>query len=148
MTEVFTWGITMSDHHETILIVDDDPAIQQVLGKVLRGHGWKVVIVADGRQALALLPRVPCDAMILDLLLPNLNGFEVLRHVKCTAPHLLGRTIVITGAAERTYRGCRDLDLISSVIRKPFEVEALEEAVRRCLTQAGSSQAVTSNPSR
>jgi signal transduction histidine kinase/DNA-binding response OmpR family regulator len=66
----------------TILVVDDDPALRDVLGSVLSEDGWRVVTAGDGEAALASVARDHPSAMVLDLMMPRVDGFEVLRTLR------------------------------------------------------------------
>ncbi len=72
--------------------------------------------------------------MILDLLLPTVNGFEILREVKNIAPGLLAKTIVVTAAAESTFRDCEEISRVFAVMRKPFDVQGLEDQLLRIMS--------------
>jgi two-component system, OmpR family, KDP operon response regulator KdpE len=67
---------------ERILIVDDEPQIRRALRTALTGHGYEVEIAEDGETALALLAARPADALVLDLIMPGIDGFEVLRETR------------------------------------------------------------------
>jgi signal transduction histidine kinase/CheY-like chemotaxis protein len=66
----------------TILVVEDDPALCDVLGSVLSEDGWRVVTASDGDAALASVDRDRPTAMVLDLMMPRVDGFEVLRTLR------------------------------------------------------------------
>jgi DNA-binding response OmpR family regulator len=63
----------------TVLIVDDEASVRAMLGYVLHDEGYDIVEAADGEAAIAELTASPPDAMVLDLMMPNVDGFEVLR---------------------------------------------------------------------
>src|SRR5579859_3650930 len=65
----------------TVLIVDDDPASLDIASEVLRSAGYAAVPARSGPQALAILSRAPGDAVVLDLVMPGMDGFEVLRRI-------------------------------------------------------------------
>lgn len=62
--------------------MDADPASLDVASDVLRSAGYTAVPARSGRQALAILSRVPVDAVVLDLVMPGMDGFEVLRRIR------------------------------------------------------------------
>lgn len=74
-------GIPRQDSR-TILVVDDDPALRDVLSSLLEEDGWHVQTAGDGEAALALVQREPPSALVLDLMMPRLDGFEVLRTLR------------------------------------------------------------------
>jgi two-component system, OmpR family, response regulator len=65
-----------------ILIVDDDPHIRELIGLLLRAEGFDVVEAADGVEALARLERVKADLVILDIMMPNMDGWELCRELR------------------------------------------------------------------
>jgi DNA-binding response OmpR family regulator len=68
--------------HETILVVDDEPAIRQAIRDRLEGEGFDVRPAATGEAALRAVAAEPPDLIILDLMLPGIDGFEVLRRLR------------------------------------------------------------------
>jgi len=71
-----------SDDDESILIVDDDPATLELLEETLRSAGYETQSVQSGPRALEVLSSKPVSAVFLDLLMPGMDGFEVIRHVR------------------------------------------------------------------
>lgn len=65
-----------------VLLVDDEPSLVKIIGKVLELAGFEVSTAVDGQQALDQLPVIRPDVMILDLMLPRVNGFDVLKRMK------------------------------------------------------------------
>ncbi|MDQ6797126.1 MAG: response regulator, partial [Actinomycetota bacterium] len=68
--------------HVRILVVDDEPALQASLGRVLRQAGYQVDAAADGRQALSAVGEAAPDALVLDVMMPGLDGLEVTRRLR------------------------------------------------------------------
>lgn len=67
---------------KTILVVDDEPSIAKVIDHRLSTEGYRVITAGDGEQALKLIREDPPDLIVLDLMLPRLDGFEVCRRVR------------------------------------------------------------------
>jgi signal transduction histidine kinase/CheY-like chemotaxis protein len=65
-----------------ILVVDDDPGTLEMASEVLRAAGYSPVTARSGREALAILAETPVDAVLLDLIMPEMDGFEVLRRIR------------------------------------------------------------------
>ncbi len=85
--EVFIREKGISSEHFTqsgkrILIVDDDPTVQKALTKLLRSYGFITEIASDGFNAGIKVMRFKPDLIILDLIMPGMDGFDVCRHVK------------------------------------------------------------------
>jgi DNA-binding response OmpR family regulator len=110
-----------------VLIVDDDPAVRDILAAVLRHEGWNADAVSDGEQAIDCLKLRPYDAMILDLLMPRVDGRGVIAYVK--ERDLRMPVIVLSAAATDQ---SRDLDprVVTVTMQKPFEISELRVVIR------------------
>jgi DNA-binding response OmpR family regulator len=116
-----------------VLIVEDDSPIRSLFEAVLIREGIECEYAPDGRVAIDKIRRERFAAILLDLLLPNVNGFELLRALAITDPELLSRVIVITAASESTWRGCEEIKSVRCVMRKPIEIMELISQVRDCV---------------
>ncbi|MCT7972403.1 response regulator [Laspinema olomoucense] len=67
---------------ESILIVEDDPATRELLKRVLENHGWKTLVAENGRRGLEAIAAHPPDLILLDLMMPEMDGFEFLNALK------------------------------------------------------------------
>jgi len=76
---------TNQSEKKTILVVDDDPFIQRLFRKTLEREGFHVLAAADGVEAIGMLPDLNADLIILDLMLPKINGLKVLEAIRSTA---------------------------------------------------------------
>lgn len=120
---------------ETILVVDDEPAIVQVIRERLEGAGYRVRAAADGESALAAVEQELPDLLILDLMLPDLDGFEVLRRLRQGADDAAGGLPVIVLTARDD-----DVDVVVGLelgaddyVLKPFHPRELLARVRAVL---------------
>ncbi|HKO58958.1 MAG TPA: response regulator [Thermoanaerobaculia bacterium] len=114
-----------------ILIVDDDPGVRALLVALLRHRGYGYDLAADGEEAVCHLRRASYDAVLLDLMLPKVNGFEVLRFIRAERQHMLPRVIVLTAASNATLRDF-DTSGIRALMRKPFDIHALMDELDAC----------------
>jgi len=119
-----------------ILVVEDDVSTQGLLVAVVKHLGLTAATAGDGRAALAMIADDPPAAIILDLIMPEMDGFEVLRQLKRDQPALLARTIVVSAAAIRNVRDVPDLDQVWKFFRKPLDVDQLGEAILGCVGQS------------
>jgi len=114
-----------------ILIADDEEIVIRSCLRILDGDDYQVEAVQDGREALRKIEENPYDVMILDIMMPNMDGLEVLRRVKETHPNM--DVIMITGlsqidtAVQAMKLGAFDY------ISKPFEPDELKLVVQRAL---------------
>src|SRR5690606_2484368 len=72
----------------SILIVDDDPTIQLIAGELLKAEGHDIVHAGDGVEALKALVAIPADLVVLDMLMPNMDGLETILAMRKTHPRV------------------------------------------------------------
>jgi CheY-like chemotaxis protein len=118
-----------------VLIVDSDVPVQRLLSAIVRRNYMQPVALADGTSALLRLATEAFDVILLELALPRTDGSELLRVLASVMPHLLGRVIVVTVAPEETVRNCRHLGSVWKVLRKPVEVEVVEQELLDCYAE-------------
>lgn len=110
-----------------ILVVDDDQAIQSLLSDLLQGRGHSVIAAKTGREALAVIEESPPDLMILDVLIPHINGFNLLEQLRANAETQALPVIMISGIYRaRNHR--REMTQRLGVLEyldKPFDIETL-----------------------
>lgn len=114
-----------------VLVVDDDDAIRSLVVRVLRREQYETAEAAHGGQALERLRERPFAAMILDLMMPVMNGIEVIRYLETHDDAGAPCVIVVSAAAERELQQIQSAS-VHAVLRKPFELPALIAAVRDC----------------
>jgi CheY-like chemotaxis protein len=117
-----------------ILLVDDNPAVRNAVGDVLRDAGHKVSEAARGSEALTLLERSAFDLLIVDYLLPEMKGDAIARAARERWPNL--RVAFLSGYAEfLSLTGKAGAD---TLIPKPISSEELCKAVASALQRPGS----------
>ncbi len=115
-----------------ILVVDDEDALRTVLSSELEGEGYKVASAADGSEAIEILKKEGFDLILLDIKMPNVDGFEVLKFVKENHPDT--KVIMLTGfadlknAIESKKLGAEDF------VSKPYDLVDLLTTVERVLS--------------
>lgn len=139
------WEITEADWPEpppvppgdqSVLIVDDDASIRSMLGFVFDDEGFAVREAADGREALDELARTAPDAMVLDLMMPRLDGHEVLRarREQSLAPDT--RVVILTAKPDAIDAvWCWELGA-DEYVRKPVDPEVLLREVQVLLRRS------------
>ena len=128
----------MADRSPRILLVDDERAIQTLLSYPLQKDGYDVTCASDGREALARFGEGEFDLVVLDVMMPRLDGLEVCRRLraKSTVP-----IIMLTARAEEVYKVV-GLELgADDYITKPFSVREFRSRVKAVLRRAALSRA-------
>ena len=113
-----------------VLIVDDEPSVAAAMGRVLRRAGFEVKTASDGFQAGSLLHQFEPLVMTLDLRMPGLDGFGVLRFLRETPPERPPKVLAVSGVIDGTLREAVRQGADDS-LEKPFLDDHLIEAVRR-----------------
>ena len=111
-----------------VLLVEDEPMITDRIESALSSYA--VTVAADGESAIQRIEGGSYDCILLDLMLPHLSGFDVLRHLILRRPDLLKRTFIMTAATDESLQFI-EKESVAGVLRKPFEVGALPELVAR-----------------
>ncbi|HEU4716379.1 MAG TPA: response regulator [Bacteroidia bacterium] len=119
----------------TILIVDDEPDIREFISYFLSHKGYRVFAASNGREAVDIAKRVIPDLVILDILMPEMNGYETCRVLRST-PGLEMTRILFLSALSESYVGEISDKLnadgfISKPIRMGMLVKKVEERIRR-----------------
>ncbi len=91
--------LSTADRQDTkkILIVDDDPDVQKILAKILSANDYRAEVASDGLDAGMKIVQFKPDLIILDLLMPKMNGFEVCRRIKEDREHAHIKILILTG---------------------------------------------------
>jgi len=119
------------DSVPNILVVDDDQALRGLFTTLLTKKGFAVDTATDGRVAFDQLQRHTYSVILLDLMMPEVNGFELLEKLRRESPTLLDRVIVMTGASQRSIESL-DTSRIWGLIRKPFDIDQLVSSAQDC----------------
>ena len=113
------------------LVVDDDEPIRKLLAKVVEHAGFSVETAKDGAEAINQIDANGYDVILLDLMMPRVDGYQVLDHLRDEHPDLVRCTIVATAVPERDLRR----QAISGVFRvhsKPFDIARLVNDIQEC----------------
>ena len=117
-----------------ILVVDDEPAVRTALGRALRLDGYDVEAAADGNEALETLTSASHDAVLLDVLMPGLDGIEVCRALRRRGDHT---PILMLTARDAVADRVAGLDAgADDYLVKPFHLEELLARVRALLRRS------------
>ena len=114
-----------------ILVVEDDPAIRRLVRMVLEREGYVVESASDGVEAVLKLGLVDYDVIVLDLMMPNLDGFAFIDTLAENAPERL-KKIIVTSAASPALIQSRMEGKPVDILPKPFDIQDLLQRVRAC----------------
>lgn len=117
-----------------MLVVEDDAAIRRLVKMVLEREGYRVEVAADGLEAVLKLGVMEYAVIILDLMMPNLDGFVLIETLAANDPTRL-RRIIVTSAASPSVIRERMKGVPFGVLPKPFDIEDLTRVVRTCAEQ-------------
>ncbi|MCX8007325.1 MAG: response regulator [Coriobacteriia bacterium] len=118
-----------------ILVADDEPHILKLVSFTLSNHGHEVVAVADGRSAVEAAEREQPDLILLDVMMPEMNGYEAARLIKQN-PATSHIPVVMLSAKSQQYEIRQGLDCgAEEYVCKPFTPRALLEKVDELLQQ-------------
>ncbi len=129
---------------ETILIVEDEPSVQEIVGLYLQRAGYQTVAARDGQQAIDLLEKRLPSLMILDLMLPKVNGLEIIQWVRSRGDVPV---IILTARREESDR-IVGLEMgADDYVIKPFSPQELVSRVRAVLRRSrGAANGASEQP--
>ena len=119
----------------TILLVDDEDSVQSLLTYPLERDGFRVVSARDGEEALRLFAAEPIDLVVLDIMLPKLDGLEVCKRLRAES----SVPIIMLTARDDEFDTVLGLELgADDYITKPFSIREFRSRVRALLRRAGA----------
>lgn len=119
---------------QTVLVVDDEFGVAEVLQSILEDEGYRVGTAINGKQALARLTELTPDLIMLDYMMPIMDGTQTLAAIRANATFSKIPIIMMSSLEEASVREtCTDYDLF---LRKPFRALAVLKAVEQLLAQA------------
>jgi CheY-like chemotaxis protein len=117
------------------LVVDDDPGIRVLVTRILTRNGFVVETARDGAEAIEMVLQHDYNVITLDLMMPRIDGFAVVKYLTEHRPELLANVIVVTAF------GSKALEKIPPAVRfieKPFDLNALLAEATACAGDAPS----------
>ena len=119
------------------MLVEDDRPVREMMARTLAKSGWKVSQAGNGREALELLAREQPDLILLDLMMPVMDGFEFLRRMRAY-PEWQGIPVIVLSAKDLTEEDRRELsDRVEQVVKKAAgSNEQVVKLIHRVLDRA------------
>ena len=124
-----------------VLVIDDDLALRGLFKDLLGRNGFDVDSASDGRAAYDRMVHENYEVILLDLMMPEVNGFELLERMERDSPSLLPRVIVMTGASQRMLDKL-DTSKVWGLIRKPFDIHQLLSSAIACADGKRGEEAI------
>jgi chemosensory pili system protein ChpA (sensor histidine kinase/response regulator) len=119
-----------------VLLADDEVTVRHMLSRVLQAEGYEVLLAANGEEAIRLLGAAPPDLVLLDLNMPRVDGWEVLRFMH--RMELMAPIIVITA---RPHQQAQASKLgVDALMEKPLDLPVLLEAITNLLSKPAQSR--------
>lgn len=120
---------------ERILVADDDADSRLIVTTIARRLGRDIVEAGDGHEAIRRLASETFAGIVVDLVMPRVDGFGVIAYLREQTPQMLKRTVVLTGVPGR-FRAPVPLEGVCSLLEKPATPEQLQRVLRHCIEPA------------
>lgn len=116
---------------KSVLVVEDDETTARMTCDVLQELGYTCEWAPNGERALSAIEANPCDAILLDLVMPDMDGFTLLQYIRDHRPELVRRVVVISGVPANYLEDLQQHSLCA-VLQKPIDFDALQRVLNRC----------------
>jgi PAS domain S-box-containing protein len=123
---------------ETLLVVDDEPAIAELAYEILRARGYRVLTASNGEQALAILEKTSIDLMISDVIMPHMDGYELATIVNERYPQV--RIQIVSGFEDDRHKIMRNEALRENILYKPYTSYKLLTHIRSLLGENDTNE--------
>jgi nitrogen-specific signal transduction histidine kinase len=118
---------------ENILIVDDEAALRLLHKEILSSHGYTVYCAEDAKQALSILEKENIDLVLSDVIMPEMDGYELAHLLRYKYPHI--KIQLCSGFSENRGKTVTDKKLYKNILHKPFTSSELLQRVKSLLTE-------------
>lgn len=125
---------------ERVLVVDDEPAIRALVAKIVERAGLTVDTAADGAAAIAQLETTAYGVVVVDLMMPNIDGYGLIEYVKNREGEK--PAIIVVSAGESASLRQLDGSIVHSIVRKPFDIDVLGELITAAAKARSEASAV------
>lgn len=110
-----------------VLVVDDEPAIRALVAKIVGRAGLAVDTACDGSEAIAKMQETNYSVVVVDLMMPIVDGFGVVEYVKTIPPPR--PAVIVASASDSAVLRQLDGTIVHSIVRKPFEIDVLGDLI-------------------
>ncbi|NVJ06075.1 response regulator [Myxococcus sp. AM001] len=121
-----------------VLVVDDDPDILEALSEILEAEGFEIRRARNGKEALDRLEPEPPNLILLDLMMPVMDGWEFAQRMRQLPPEVARIPLIVLSADRNVGSKASDIGAVGH-LAKPFELNDLLDMVRRSLNPAAAS---------
>ena len=126
----------MSSEPHTVVCIEDEPGVIELIRLILERRGLKVVGAVSGMEGLEVVRRVQPSLVLLDLMMPGMDGWEVYRRMKADAMMKTIPVIIVTAKAEGIDEVlAKHIAKVDDYIKKPFSLQELLQAIERVLNR-------------
>lgn len=110
-----------------VLVVDDEPAIRALVAKIVERAGHPVDIARDGAEAIEKIEEVDYAVIVLDLMMPNVDGYALVDYMRGRGGHR--PAIIVISAGDTAALRRLDGSMVHSILRKPFDIDVLGDLI-------------------
>jgi DNA-binding response OmpR family regulator len=121
-----------------VLVVDDEPAIRALVAKIVERQGFPVDSARDGAEAISMLEGESYGVVVLDLMMPNVDGFALIDFIKKRGGE--HPAIIVISAGDSASLRRLDGSLVHSIVRKPFDIDVLGDLIAAAARSMEESQ--------
>ncbi len=123
-----------------VLVVDDEPAIRALVAKIVERAGYPVETARDGAEAIERLDHTPFAVIVLDLMMPNVDGFGLIDHLRARGGPRPAVIVISAGDSAALRR--LDGSMVHSIVRKPFDIDVLADLIGAAVKSMGDDEHV------
>jgi PAS domain S-box-containing protein len=119
----------------TVLVIDDEPNVRELSQDMLQGLGYSVITAADGKEGIEIYRNKTIDIVVLDMIMPVMNGPEVFKNLKAIDPEV--SVIIVSGYDSEGFAGIKGLmeSGVKGFVQKPFTQKAISKVLKQALKQ-------------
>jgi twitching motility two-component system response regulator PilH len=131
---------TRETQTKTILLVDDSPTELKIMMNALKGLGYRILTASDGQEALQRAVEIRPEVVLLDVILPKKNGYQVVREMKATPDLADTRVVLVSSRSQDSDQKWGLMQGADGYLVKPYTVAQLRASIEGRLTQEEVAQ--------